>query len=68
MSRAGAPVNRLIPDCHLVFPYDAGHAIATERSEAFTEVVSDFFDPHDAIVVGRTPTVVMRVRRQRWPR
>ena len=32
----------LIPDCNLVFVYDAGHAIAAERPEAFTEVVSDF--------------------------
>jgi hypothetical protein len=25
------------PDCHLVFIYDAGHAITDERPEAFTE-------------------------------
>jgi pimeloyl-ACP methyl ester carboxylesterase len=48
----------LIPDCHLVFVYDAGHAIAAERPEAFTEVVSDFLDRHDAFVVSRTPTVI----------
>jgi len=48
----------LIPDCHLVFIYDAGHAIAAERPEAFTEVVSDFLDRHDAFVVSRTPTVI----------
>jgi len=47
-----------IPDCHLVFVYDAGHAIAAERPEAFTEVVSDFLDRHDAFVVSRTPTVI----------
>jgi len=48
----------LIPDCHLVFVYDAGHAIAAERPEAFTEVVGDFLDRHDAFVVSRTPTVI----------
>jgi pimeloyl-ACP methyl ester carboxylesterase len=48
----------LIPDCHLVFVYDAGHAIAAERPEAFTEVVCDFLDRHDAFVVSRTPTII----------
>jgi 3-oxoadipate enol-lactonase len=43
-----------IPDCHLVFVYDAGHAIAAERPEVFTEVVADFLDRHDAFVVSRT--------------
>jgi pimeloyl-ACP methyl ester carboxylesterase len=49
---------QLIPDCHLVFVYDAGHAIAAERPEAFTEVVSDFLDRHDAFVVSRRPSVI----------
>jgi pimeloyl-ACP methyl ester carboxylesterase len=48
----------LIPDCHLVFVYDAGHAIAAERPEAFAEVVGDFLDRHEAFVVSRTPTVI----------
>jgi pimeloyl-ACP methyl ester carboxylesterase len=48
----------LIPDCHLVFVYDAGHAIAAERPEAFTEVVGDFLDRHDAFVVSRTPSAI----------
>jgi pimeloyl-ACP methyl ester carboxylesterase len=54
----GRLYKELIPDCHLVFVYDAGHAIAAERPEAFTEVVSDFLDRHDAFVVSRTPTVI----------
>ena len=45
----------LIPDCHLVFVYDA---IAAERPEAFTEVVSDFLGCHDAFVVSRAPSVI----------
>jgi pimeloyl-ACP methyl ester carboxylesterase len=48
----------LIPDCYLVFIYDAGHAIAAERPEAFTEVVGDFLERHDAFVVSRTPSVI----------
>jgi hypothetical protein len=49
---------RVDPRLHLVFVYEAGHAIAAERPEAFTEVVSDFLDRHDAFVVSRTPTVI----------
>jgi hypothetical protein len=45
----------LIPDCHRAFVYDA---IAAERPEAFTEVVSDFLDCHDAFVVSRVPSVI----------
>jgi pimeloyl-ACP methyl ester carboxylesterase len=48
---------QLIPDCYLVFVYDAGHAIGTERPEAFVEVVGDFLDRHDAFVVSRVSTV-----------
>jgi len=49
---------RLIPNCYLAFVYDAGHAIGTERSEAFVELVSDFLDRHDVFVVNRVPTVI----------
>jgi pimeloyl-ACP methyl ester carboxylesterase len=48
----------MIPGSHLVFVYDAGHAIGTERPEAFVEVVGDFLDRHDAFVVSRVPTVI----------
>jgi pimeloyl-ACP methyl ester carboxylesterase len=48
----------LLPNCHLVFVYDAGHAISTERPEAFTEVTVDFLERHEAFVVSRTETVI----------
>ena len=48
----------LIPNCHLIFVYDAGHAIGAERPEAFVEVVSDFLDRHEAFVISRTETVI----------
>jgi pimeloyl-ACP methyl ester carboxylesterase len=48
----------LMPNCHLVFVYDAAHAISTDRPEAFTEVVSDFLERHEAFVISRTPTVI----------
>jgi pimeloyl-ACP methyl ester carboxylesterase len=48
----------LIPGCHLVFVYDAGHAIGTDRPEAFTEVVVDFLERHEAFVISRADTVI----------
>lgn len=48
----------LLPNCHLVFVYDAGHAISTDRPEAFAEVTADFLDRHEAFVVSRTETII----------
>jgi len=48
----------LLPNCHLVFVYDAGHAISTDRPEAFAEVTLDFLERHEAFVVSRTETVI----------
>jgi pimeloyl-ACP methyl ester carboxylesterase len=48
----------LMPNCHLVFVYDAGHAISTDRPEAFNEVVADFLERHEAFVISRTETVI----------
>jgi pimeloyl-ACP methyl ester carboxylesterase len=48
----------LLPNGHLVLVYDAGHAIAAERPEAFKEVVSDFLERHEAFVINRTPTLI----------
>jgi pimeloyl-ACP methyl ester carboxylesterase len=48
----------LMPNCHLVFVYDAGHAISTDRPEAFTEVVADFLERHEAFIISRTETVI----------
>jgi pimeloyl-ACP methyl ester carboxylesterase len=48
----------LMPNAHLVFVYDAGHAIATDRPEAFTEVVGDFLERREAFVISRTATVI----------
>ena len=49
----------LMPDAHLVFVYDAGHAISAERPEAFAEVVSDFLEREDAFVISRSRTVLL---------
>jgi pimeloyl-ACP methyl ester carboxylesterase len=54
----GRVYKELMPSCHLVFVYDAGHGISTERPEAFAEVVHDFLDRHEAFVISQTPTVI----------
>jgi pimeloyl-ACP methyl ester carboxylesterase len=54
----GRLYKELIPNSHLVFVYDAGHLISVERPEAFTEVVADFLERHEAFVISRTPTVI----------
>jgi len=54
----GRLYKQLIPTSHLVLVYDAGHAIATDRPEAFEEVVSDFLERHQAFVVSRAETMI----------
>jgi pimeloyl-ACP methyl ester carboxylesterase len=54
----GRYYKELLPNCHLVFVYDAGHAISTERPEAFAEVTLDFLERREAFVVSRTETVI----------
>ena len=48
----------LMPNSHLVFVYDAAHAIGRDRPEAFAEVVADFLERHEAFIISRTPTVI----------
>ncbi len=48
----------LMPNCHLVFVYDAAHAISADRPAAFAEVVVDFLERHEAFVISRTETVI----------
>lgn len=54
----GRVYKALMPNCHLVFVYDAAHAISADRPEAFTEVVVDFLERHEAFVISRTATVI----------
>jgi pimeloyl-ACP methyl ester carboxylesterase len=48
----------LLPNAHLMFVYDAGHAIMVERPEAFAEAVGDFLQRSDAFIISQTRTVV----------
>jgi pimeloyl-ACP methyl ester carboxylesterase len=54
----GRIYKELMPNCHLVFVYDAGHAIAAERPEAFSEIVADFLERGDAFLISRGKTVI----------
>jgi pimeloyl-ACP methyl ester carboxylesterase len=54
----GRACKERIPNCHLVYVYDAGPAIGRDRPEAFAEVVTDFLERHEAFVISRTETVI----------
>jgi pimeloyl-ACP methyl ester carboxylesterase len=54
----GREYKKLLPNCHLVFVYDAGHEIDTDRPEAFADVVDDFLERREAFVISRTETLI----------
>jgi pimeloyl-ACP methyl ester carboxylesterase len=54
----GRVYKALMPNCHLVFVYDAGPAISTDRPEAFVEVVADFLERREAFVISRARTEI----------
>ena len=54
----GRIYKELMPNAHLAFVYDAGHAIATDRPEAFAEIAADFLERHEAFVISRSETVI----------
>jgi pimeloyl-ACP methyl ester carboxylesterase len=54
----GRSYKALMPNCHLVFVYDAGHAISTERPEAFADVTLDFLERREAFVINRKATII----------
>jgi pimeloyl-ACP methyl ester carboxylesterase len=46
------PIYReLLPNCHLVLVYDAGHEVHSDRPEAFVSVVDDFLRRPDGFLV-----------------
>ena len=54
----GRHYKELMQNCHLVFVYDAGHAIGAERPEAFADLVNDYLERREAFVINRTSTVI----------
>ncbi len=57
-SEMGRHYKALLPNCNLVLVYDAGHAIGTDRPEAFVEVVTDFLERHEAFIISRNETLI----------
>jgi pimeloyl-ACP methyl ester carboxylesterase len=43
----------LLPDCNLMFVYDAAHAIDIDRPEAIAFIGLEFFERHDLFLVSR---------------
>jgi pimeloyl-ACP methyl ester carboxylesterase len=54
----GRHYKSLLPNCQLVFIYDAGHEISTDRPEAFADVTADFLERHEAFVINRKETLI----------
>jgi len=54
----GRVYRQILPNCHLVLVYDAGHVIDGDRPEAFVSVVSDFLERREQFVVTRTSSLI----------
>lgn len=50
---AGHRYCAMLPDCHLMFVYDAGSAIGVERPEALAFIANEFFERRDLFLVSR---------------
>lgn len=57
-SASGDRYRMLLPDCHLMFAYDAGRAIGAERPEALAFIAREFFERRDLFLVSRESGVV----------
>ena len=47
-----------MPDCNLIFVYDAGQAMAEERPEAVASIVLDFLERHNLFLVRRESDLI----------
>jgi pimeloyl-ACP methyl ester carboxylesterase len=54
----GRIYKELLPNCHLVFIYDAGHALDADRPEAFAAVVADFLARREGFLVNDQSSVI----------
>jgi pimeloyl-ACP methyl ester carboxylesterase len=54
----GRRYKELIPNCDLVYVYDSAHAIASDRPEAFADLVSDFLERGEAHIVNLRSGVI----------
>lgn len=54
----GRIYREMMPNCHLVLVYDAGHAIDMDRPEAFASVVEDFLQRHEGFIVTAQSSLI----------
>jgi pimeloyl-ACP methyl ester carboxylesterase len=54
----GRRYKELIPNCDLVYVYDSAHAIASDRPEAYADLVSDFLARGEAHIVNLRSGVI----------
>ncbi|HEY7062694.1 MAG TPA: alpha/beta hydrolase [Chloroflexota bacterium] len=54
----GRRYREIMPNCHYVLVYDAGHGLDADRPEAFARVVSDFLERREAFVVNRENALI----------
>ena len=52
--RIGRLYREIMPKCHVVMIYDAGHAMDAERPEAVASVAGDFIARRDEFLIKRT--------------
>jgi pimeloyl-ACP methyl ester carboxylesterase len=48
----GRHYREILPNCHVVFLYDAAHEADADRPEAFVALVDDFLERHEAFIVS----------------
>ena len=48
----GRHYREILPNCHVVFLYDAAHEADADRPEAFVALVNDFLERHEAFIVS----------------
>lgn len=57
-SEMGRIYREIMPNCNLIYVYDAGHHINEDRPEAFASLVLDFLERHEQFVVTRTSSLI----------
>jgi pimeloyl-ACP methyl ester carboxylesterase len=56
----GRCYKEILPNCSLVFLYDAAHESDADRPEAFVALVNDFLDRHEAFLVNNRSSLINR--------
>jgi pimeloyl-ACP methyl ester carboxylesterase len=56
----GRHYKEILPNCNLVFLYDAAHEADADRPEAFASLVDDFLSRHEAFVIKTESDLIQR--------